>query len=79
MEGDRLGHTLVLLLSRRDIPDTSRKPGGGRKAPFFAQIKPQLLGSLEPVSPAMFPRAPNLPLTPEMPPPNPMEAAAASP
>lgn len=27
VEDDRLGHTLVLLLSRRDIPDTSRKPG----------------------------------------------------
>lgn len=43
VEDDRLGHTLVLLLSRRDMPDTSRKPGEEKQTQFFAHIKPQLL------------------------------------
>lgn len=43
VEDDRLGHTLVLLLSRRDMPDTSRKPGEEEQTQFLAHIKPQLL------------------------------------
>lgn len=39
MEDDRLGHTLMLLLSRRDMPDTSRKPGEGKQTQFFARKK----------------------------------------
>lgn len=44
---DRLGHTLVLLLSRKDIPDTSRKPGEESSSVLWES------GSLSP--PAMFP------------------------
>lgn len=43
VEDDRLGHTLVLLLSRRDMPDTSRKPGEEEQTQFLAHIRPQLL------------------------------------
>lgn len=47
-EDDRRGHTLVLLLSRRDMPDTSRKPAEGKQTQFFAGVKTQQLerGSL---------------------------------
>lgn len=54
VEDDRLGHTLVLLLSRRDMPDTSRKPGVGKQTQFFARKKLQLLEMWEPAFPLPY-------------------------
>lgn len=61
MEDDRLGHTLMLLLSRRDMPDTSRKPGEGKQTQFFARKKKknktknlQLLEIWEPAFPLPY-------------------------
>lgn len=51
MEDDRLRHTLVLLLSRRDMPDTSRKPAEGKQTQFFAGVKPRL-ETWEPIFPS---------------------------
>lgn len=54
VEDDRLGHTLVLLLSRRDMPDTSRKPGEGKQTQLFARKKLQLLEMWEPAFPLPY-------------------------
>ena len=41
VEEGRLGQTLALLLSKREIPDTSRKPRG--RVHVFTSTKPSLL------------------------------------
>lgn len=66
VEGGRLGHTLVLLLSRREMPDTSRKPEEERRSPVLRSQK-TATGNLGAWLPGHVPGAPNLPLAPQMP------------
>lgn len=67
VEDDRLGHTLVLLLSRRDMLDTSRKPAKGKQTQFFAGLKPQRLETVGACLPLChIPGVPNLSSAPQI-------------
>lgn len=73
-EDDKLGHTLVLLLSRRDMPDTSRKPAE-EKQTVLCLHKTLTTGNVGACLPLYhIPGVPNLPSTPQIPSSNPVEA-----